>query len=66
MRCKKCEEKAANRMKKKTPAQEFVSNIKNDPDKIIAWAKSEIAEYQELVDILERAKKNESNKKKMA
>lgn len=44
-------------MKKKSSVQEFADTIKDDPDKIIAWAKDEIKEYQKLIKILEKAKK---------
>ena len=42
-------------MKKKSSVQEFADTIKDDPDKIIAWAKDEIKEYQKLIKILEKA-----------
>jgi hypothetical protein len=44
-------------MKKKTPAQEWVEQIKTDPKKLIEWAKREIREYQRLIKILESKKK---------
>lgn len=34
--------------------QEFADMIKEDPVKIINWARKEIAAYQELIDILEK------------
>jgi len=52
-------------MKTKLPAQEwYVTNLhrhydifKKDPKKVIAWAKSEIKEYQRLIKLLENKKK---------
>lgn len=41
-------------MKKKSSVQEFADTIKNNPKKIIAWAKREIKEYQKLIKILEK------------
>ena len=41
-------------MKKKSSVQEFADNIKDNPKKIIAWAKREIREYQKLIKILEK------------
>lgn len=39
---------------KKSSVQEFADSIKDNPKKIIAWAKREIAEYQKLIKILEK------------
>ena len=41
-----------NREKKKAKAQAFADIIKDNPDKIIAWAKTEIKEYKKLIKIL--------------
>ena len=41
-------------MKSKSSVQEFADTLKDDPAKIIAWAKSEIREYKKLIKILER------------
>ena len=41
-------------MKKKSSVQEFADKIKSNPKKIIAWAKREIAEYEKLINILEK------------
>ena len=35
-------------------AQDFADTIKDNPKKIIAWAKREIKEYEKLIKILER------------
>lgn len=40
----------------KTNVEKFVDALDNNPDRIIAWAKREIAEYQKLIDILEEQK----------
>ena len=47
-------------MKTKTSSvQEFANTIKDNPKKIIAWARREIREYQKLIKILEKEiKKN--------
>lgn len=34
--------------------QEFADTIKDNPEKIIAWARSEICAYQELIKLLEK------------
>ncbi len=34
--------------------QEFADTLKDNPKEIIAWAKREIAEYQSLIEILEK------------
>jgi len=39
---------------KKTSVQDFADSIKHNPEKIIAWAKREIKEYQKLIKILEK------------
>lgn len=41
-------------MKKKSSVQEFADTIKDNPKKIIAWARREIREYQKLIKILEK------------
>lgn len=38
---------------KKTSVQEFAEELKDNPKKIIAWAKREIKEYEKLIKILE-------------
>lgn len=43
--------------KNKTPAEEFADSIKDNPQEIIDWAKSEIREYENLIEILERSQK---------
>ncbi len=45
-------------MKTKSSVQEFADTIKNDPKKIIAWARREIKEYQALIKILEKKSNN--------
>lgn len=40
--------------KQKSSVQDFADTIKNDPKKIIKWAKREIAEYQKLIKVLEQ------------
>jgi len=40
----------------KSKAQDFANTIKDSPKKIIAWAKSEIKEYERLIKILEKKK----------
>jgi hypothetical protein len=40
-------------MKQKSSVQEFAETIKDNPKKIIAWAKREIEEYKKLIAILE-------------
>ncbi len=40
--------------KKKSDVEEFADTIKDDPKKIIAWAKREIKCYEELIKILEK------------
>jgi len=42
---------------KKSSVQDFADTIKDNPEKIIAWAKREIAEYEKLIKILEKRKK---------
>ena len=42
--------------KEKSPAQNFAEALKDNPEEIIAWAKSEQKEYQRLIDILEKKK----------
>ena len=39
--------------KQKSNVQEFADTIKNNPEKIIAWAEGEISEYKKLIKILE-------------
>lgn len=39
--------------KEKSSVQEFADSIRNNPKKIIAWAKREIKEYEALIEILE-------------
>lgn len=41
-------------MKKKSSVQEFADTIKDNPKKIIAWAKNEIKEYEKLIKMLEK------------
>ena len=41
-------------MKKKSSVEEFAETIKTNPKRIIAWAKSEIREYEKLIKILEK------------
>ena len=41
---------------KKSNIQQFADTIKDNPKKIIAWAKREIREYEKLIKILERKK----------
>lgn len=48
---------------KKSNVQNFVDTIKDNPKKIIAWAKREIQEYKELINILEKEINNKSKKK---
>jgi hypothetical protein len=40
--------------KKKTSIEEFADTFRDNPKEIIAWAKQEIKEYQELIKILEK------------
>jgi hypothetical protein len=40
----------------KSNAQAFADSIKDNPEKIIAWAKKEIKEYEKLIKILEKRK----------
>ena len=40
-------------------AKDFADTIKDNPKEIIAWAKSEIKEYEKLIKILEKRSKNE-------
>jgi len=42
-----------------TSVQEFADTIKDNPKKIIEWAKREIKEYQSLIEILEKPKRYE-------
>jgi hypothetical protein len=37
----------------KSNARDFADTIKDNPQKIIAWAKREIREYEKLIRILE-------------
>jgi hypothetical protein len=39
--------------KKKTSIEEFADTFRDNPKEIIAWAKREIKEYQNLIKILE-------------
>jgi len=39
--------------KRKSSVQDFADTLKDNPKKIIAWAKREIKEYQKLIKILE-------------
>jgi len=39
-------------MNKKSIAKDWINTLKNNPKKIIAWAKREIAEYEKLIKIL--------------
>ena len=39
---------------KRSPAQNFADTLKDNPKKIIAWAKKEIAAYEELIKTLEK------------
>jgi hypothetical protein len=41
-------------MKKKTSVEKFAETIKDNPQEIIDWAKSEIEEYKKLIKILEK------------
>ena len=41
-------------MTEKTSAENFVDTIRDDPQAIIEWAKREIKEYEELIEILEK------------
>jgi len=41
------------RVMSKSNAKDFADTIKNNPKKIIAWAKREIKEYEKLIRILE-------------
>lgn len=43
---------------KKSSVQEFADTIKDNPKKIIAWAKREIKEYEKLIKILEKNIRN--------
>lgn len=45
---------------KKSSVQEFADSIRDNPGKIIAWAKREIKEYEALIKILESAGKNKA------
>ena len=47
-------------MKKSSVVQDFADTIKDNPKKIIAWARREICAYNELITILEKqlCKKN--------
>lgn len=40
---------------KKSSVQEFADSIRDNPEKIIAWAKREILEYRKLIAILEKS-----------
>ena len=44
-------------------AQDFADTIKNNPDEIIEWAKSEIAEYKKLIRILQKRRRDERKNK---
>jgi len=46
--------------KKESTAKDFADTIKDNPEKIIEWAKREIIEYQNLIAILEERIKKES------
>lgn len=47
----------------KSSVEEFADTIKDNPEKIIAWARREIKEYESLIKILEtNAKRNKSRK----
>jgi hypothetical protein len=35
-------------------AELFISNLKDNPQEIINWAKSEIKEYKKLIKLLEK------------
>ena len=39
-----------------TDIQNFVDSIKDDPNKIISWAKKEIKLYEELIELLKNKK----------
>jgi len=43
-------------MSKKSSVQDFADTIRDNPKKIIAWAKREIREYEKLIKILEKRK----------
>lgn len=38
---------------KQSPAKNFADLVKDKPNEIIKWAKSEIKQYEELIKILE-------------
>lgn len=40
---------------KKSEVQEFADSIRDNPEKIIAWALREIEEYRKLIVILEKS-----------
>lgn len=46
---------------KKTSVQEFADELKDNPKRIIVWAKSEIREYEKLIKILERRLNGKKN-----
>ena len=45
-------------MKKKTSVEEFADNLEAEPEVIIAWAESEIREYNKLIKILKKKRRN--------
>jgi len=40
---------------KKSAADNFLEMLRNDPKEIIAWAKREIKEYEELIKLIENS-----------
>lgn len=46
----------------KSDVQDFVDTMKDNPKKIIAWAKREIVAYNELITILEKQLKAKKQK----
>jgi len=44
-------------MKTKSREQDFADTLKDEPEEIIKWAKSEIEAYENLIKILEKQKK---------
>jgi len=44
------------KIKEKSLVQLFANTLTDDPKEIIAWAKREIKEYEELIKVFEKSK----------
>lgn len=47
---------------KNTPANNWFESLKDEPEKIIEWAKAEIREYKKLIRLIEKSMKENEKK----